>query len=47
MGYRKPFLADTKGADWDKFYLHLMLEADSGKKQEFIKRVEALPTYTK
>ena len=47
MGYRKPLLADTKGANWDEFYLHLMLEADSGKKQEFIRRVEALPTYTK
>jgi hypothetical protein len=49
MGYReeeaKLFLANDKAFDWFKFYMYQEFGAQPEKKQEFLKRVEALPSF--
>ena len=47
LGYDKPFLIDQNAPDWSAFYRHLMYYAKPGEKQEFLRRAEALPSFTK
>jgi hypothetical protein len=50
MGYReaeaKPFLINADHFGWSNFYDYLMFHAPLEQKQEFLRRAEALPSFT-
>jgi hypothetical protein len=45
MGYPNPFLSQGHGYDWNEFYSYLLSGAPMEKRQEFLRRAEALPSF--
>jgi hypothetical protein len=46
LGYAKTLLSNDKSVDWSHFYIYLRFEAPPEQKQEFLRRAEALPSFT-
>lgn len=46
LGYDKPFRLDQNAPDWSAFYMHLEFYGKPEEKQGFLKRAEALPSFT-
>jgi hypothetical protein len=46
LGYADPMLVDEGAMDWQEFYRYMELQAKPELKRDFVRRVEALPTFT-
>jgi hypothetical protein len=46
LGYAKPFLSNRDGVKWSDFYSFMVFEAPLEQKREFLKRLEALPSFS-
>ncbi|HEX9198173.1 MAG TPA: hypothetical protein VF865_01335 [Acidobacteriaceae bacterium] len=45
LGYPNPFISQGHGNDWNDFYGYLQSGAPMEKRQEFLRRAEALPSF--
>lgn len=46
LGYADPVLVDEQAMDWQQFYRYMEIQASPELKRDFLRRAEALPTYS-
>jgi hypothetical protein len=47
LGYANPYLRDARAPDWMSFYQAIQFSTDLQEREQFLKRAQALPNFTK